>query len=320
LLNDHALKYLPPLLGLVVLAAVVFGLHGALRHIGPADVLYALACTPKREIAHALILLAASLCIMAAYDIPGILFARRLVSFPRLRSRQVALASFCAYALSHVLGAPALSAAAIRFRLYAQWRVPAAGIGRIVALSGSMFSIGLATLLGTLLLFAPRALPLFGHAIDPALLRGGGIALAAMVAAYIVAAGHRSALTLRGRSLALPGSRLALAQVVFSCLDTATACAILYVILPTTPGLTYAHVLGIYLAAFAFGIFSGLPAGVGVFDSVLLLGLSAYLPPATALGAILLFRVMYFLAPACGAALCYAGHELWVNTRNRQQT
>ena len=100
-------------------------------------------------------------------------------------------------------------------------------------------------------------------------------------------------------------------------MDTATSCAILYAILPHTPGLNFPHVLGIYLAAFAGGIFSGLPGGVGVFDSVLLLGLSEYLLPAEALGAILLFRVMYFLVPACGAALCYAGHEVWANTRKR---
>jgi uncharacterized membrane protein YbhN (UPF0104 family) len=87
------------------------------------------------------------------------------------------------------------------------------------------------------------------------------------------------------------------------------------VVLPDAPGLSYARVLGIYLAAFAGGLFSGLPGGVGVFDSLLLLGLADFLDPATALGAILLFRVMYFLAPACLAALCYAGHEVRIRLR-----
>ena len=78
--------------------------------------------------------------------------------------------------------------------------------------------------------------------------------------------------------------------------------------------------LALYLAAFASGAYSGLPGGVGVFDSLLLLGLSAYLPAADALGAILLFRVMYFLIPACLAGICYAGHELWVHTRAPGET
>ncbi len=310
-------KYLPPVLGGLVLVGIVAALHGALRHIGPGDVIAALQATSRRQIVHASALLVASLCIMTAYDVPGILFARRLVAFPRLKLRQVALASFCAYALSHVLGAPALSAAAIRLRLYAQWLVPPAGIGRIVALSGSVFSIGLASLLGVVLLSHPRSLPLFGHAVSPTALRLAGAVLVAAVLFYVAAAGRVAVLRIFRREVTLPGWRLALAQAVLGFVDTATSCAILYAVLPTTPGLNFPHVLGIYLAAFAGGIFSGLPGGVGVFDSVLLLGLSEYLLPAEALGAILLFRVMYFLVPACGAALCYAGHEVWASTRKR---
>lgn len=313
--KHRLIKYLPPVLGLVVLIGIVVGLHGALRRIGPEDVLAALGATPRREVLHALVLLAASMGLMMAYDVPGILFARRLGAFPRLKLRQVALASFSAYALSHVLGAAALTAAAIRVRLYAQWQVPRAGIARIIALSGSMFSLGLAALLGFLLLLHPHALPLFGHAVTPDLLRAMGAALLAVVAAYVAAARRREGLNVFGHEIALPGHGLALTQVALSCADTVTACAILYVILPDAAGLSYPHVLGIYLAAFAGGVFSGLPGGVGVFDSVLLLGLSGYMDAAPALGAILLFRVLYFLCPACVAALCYAGHEVWINTR-----
>ncbi|WP_284256470.1 lysylphosphatidylglycerol synthase transmembrane domain-containing protein [Acidocella aquatica] len=317
-MKQRALKYVPPVLGLIVLAGVVIGLRGALRRIGLGDVLAAVGATPRVEFIHALMLLAVSLCLMAGYDLPGILFARRRESVPRIGALHIAFTSFCAYALSHVLGAPALSAAAIRLRLYAQWRVPAAGIARIVAISGSMFTFGLLTLLGLLLLLDPVAMPLFGHAVPAWALRAVGAALVFAMALYVAAVGGRTSVVIFRQRLALPGPRLALLQVFYGCADISTACAILYVVLPDTPGLSYAHVLGVYLAAFAAGIFSGLPAGVGVFDSVLLLGLSVYLSPATALGAILLFRVLYFLAPACAAALCYAGNELWTNTRKRK--
>ncbi|WP_297492444.1 YbhN family protein [Acidocella sp.] len=276
--------------------------------------LAALQAISRHDISHALLLLGLSACIMCAYDLPGITFARRIAKFPRLGLHRIGLASFCAYALSHVLGAPALSAAAIRLRLYAQWGVPPAGIARIIALSGSTFAIGLAAMLGLLLLFAPHAVPVFGHAA-PVTLRFAGALLAGIVAAYVLAARGRESVTLWGRTIALPGARLALAQIILASADMATSAAILYALLPVTPGLSYPHVLSLYLAAFASGALSGLPAGVGVFDSVVLLGLSAYLPPASALGAILLFRVMYFLAPACLAGICYAGHELWMQTR-----
>jgi uncharacterized membrane protein YbhN (UPF0104 family) len=313
------LKYLPPVLGVLVLGGVVIGLHGALKHMGPGDVLAALRATPWREIFHALVLLAISLCIMSVYDVPGILFARRSEGFPKLGVFRIAFASSCAYALSHVLGAPALSAAAIRLRLYAQWAVPPAGIARIITISGSMFTLGVVTLLGFLLLLHPVDVPLFGHAVPSGVLRLAGAGLSGAVVFYVAVAQRRDALRVFGRSIALPGHALALLQVLGACADIATACAILYVVLPDTPGLNFTHMLGVYLAAFAVGLFSGLPGGVGVFDSVLLLGLAGYMPPATALGAILLFRVVYFLIPACMAALSYAGHELWINTRAEKQ-
>ncbi len=297
-----------------MLAGVVIGLHGALKKIGLHDVLNAFEATPRRQVAHAGLLLVLSVCIMGIYDLPGITFARRAENFPRLGLHRIGLASFCAYALSHVLGAPAISSAAIRVRLYAQWGVPSTGIGRIIALSGSMFVLGISALLGFLLLTQPHAVPVFGHAA-PGTLRLSGALLACIPISYVLAARGRASVTLFGRDIPLPGARLALAQILLSCTDVAVSSAILYTILPDAPGLSYPHVLSIYLAGFASGLFSGLPGGVGVFDSVLLLGLSAYLPPATALGAILLFRVMYFLSPACLAGICYAGHELWVHAK-----
>ena len=83
-----------------------------------------------------------------------------------------------------------------------------------------------------------------------------------------------------GRDIALPGARVAVSQILLAGADMSVSSAILYTVLPDAPGLSYLHVLSIYLAGFASGLFSGLPGGVGVFDSVLLLGLSAYLPPA----------------------------------------
>jgi len=232
--------------------------------------------------------------------------------------RRIGLASFSAYSLSHVVGAPAISAAAIRFRLYAQWGVPAAGIGRIVALSGTTFALGTAALLGGVLLLRPLDVPLLGHDVTPLALRGVGAGLWLLVLAYVLAARSEKPLRVLGKNIPRPGWGLAIAQVLLSCADTGTACAILYVVLPTVPGLTYAHVLAIYLAGFAGGLFSGLPGGVGVFDTVLLLGLAGYMDPARAIGAILLFRVVYYLAPAALGGLCFAGHEIWINVRRKR--
>jgi uncharacterized membrane protein YbhN (UPF0104 family) len=314
----RVLHYLPPVLGLLVLTGIIFGLHRALKKVGLHDVLDALAATPGVEIFHALALLGVSFCIMLIYDIPGILFAKKLIDFPRLGMRRIGLASFCAYSLSHVVGAPAISAAAVRFRLYAQWGVPPAGIARIVALSGTTFALGTCALLGEALLFHPMEMPLVGDHVAPLALRATGAGLWLLVLAYVLAARTQKPLKLLGGNIPRPGWGLAIAQVLLSCADTGTACAILYVVLPTVPGLTYPHVLAIYLAGFAGGLFSGLPGGVGVFDTVLLLGLAGYMDPARAIGAILLFRVLYYLLPAALGGVCFGAHEIWITASRKK--
>ena len=301
-------------LGLLLLCGAALGLRHGLRHVGPRDVLDALSATPPSSILHALGLLALSLCVMMIYDLPGILFARRLPDAPRLAARRIALASFCAYALSHVLGAPALSGAAIRLRLYAEWRVPPAGIARIVALSGTMFALGGVCLAALLLLLRPGDVPLLNSGSSD-VLRLLGAGLLGTIGFYVLVAQRRPTLALFGRQIPLPGRRLAAAQVLISCADIGIAGGILFAVLPAAPGLSLAAILAIYLIALAGGLFSGVPAGLGVFDTVLLLGLSPYVPAASAISAILLFRVLYYLIPASAAGLCFAGHELLVTAK-----
>jgi uncharacterized membrane protein YbhN (UPF0104 family) len=314
-LLKRSLKYLPPILGLILLTAIIFGLHRALDHVSMASVMKALSATPRYEIYRALGLLVISCCFMAVYDLPGILFAKRSIEFPWIGFRHVWFASFCAYSLSHVLGAPTFSGTAIRVRFYAQWGVPAAAIARVVALTGATFPMGTAALIGGILLFHPLEMPLFGHSFSVLALRGVGVFLWAVIALYIVLANGKKPMKLFGHEIFRPGLALAVGQVLLSCADTSAACAILFIILPGGTGLSYSHLLAIYLAGFAGGMFSGLPGGIGVLDTVLLLGLSVYMPPASAIGAILLYRVLYYLVPAALGALLFAAHEIWVTTK-----
>jgi uncharacterized membrane protein YbhN (UPF0104 family) len=313
------LKYLPPVLGVLLLTGIIFGLHRALERVSLNAVLAALGATPQAQIFHAFGLLALACAFMAFYDLPGILFAKKSIHFPWIGFRHVWFASFCAYSLSHVLGAPTISGTAIRVRLYAEWNVPAAGIARIITMIGATFPLGTAALIGGILLFDPLEMPLFGQSFSVLALRSVGAVLWGVIAAYVVAAHGKTPLTVFRREIQRPGVALAIGQILLSCADTSTACAVLYVVLPSVPGLGFSHVLAIYLAGFAGGMFSGLPGGVGVLDTVLLLGLSAYMPAADAIGAILLYRVLYYLIPAAIGALSFASHEIFLSAKGAKR-
>lgn len=307
-------KFLPPVLGLILLAAIIFELHKVLAKVGLSAILKAFVATPLWAVGGAVGFLACSMVVMACYDLPGVLFARRAHECPHLPFSKIGLASFCAYALSHVLGATAITAAAIRVRFYAHWDVPSSGLARIIAISGTNFSLGVICVLGALLLADPLSVPLPLPLLTLWLRVVGGVLLLVPVF-YIAAAGRFNVVKIFRRSITLPGWRVALWQIAVSCLDICIACAVFYMVLPQMPGLDYPYVLSLYVGAFVAGALSGLPGGVGVFDSVLLLGLSDYISADSALGAILLFRILFFLVPAVLAGLTYAGHELLIYTR-----
>jgi phosphatidylglycerol lysyltransferase len=108
---------------------------------------------------------------------------------------------------------------------------------------------------------------------------------------------------------------MALVQVALATLDVAVTTNIFYALLPPTAALTWRRFLAIYLGSYAAGLVANVPGGLGVFDAAILLGLSDYLPSETALSAILIFRLYYYVIPLFLAGAMFAGNEFLVRGR-----
>ena len=103
---------------------------------------------------------------------------------------------------------------------------------------------------------------------------------------------------------------MAILQVLLATADVATTSSIVYALLPPAPELTYLRLLGVYLASYCAGVAANVPGGLGVFDTAMLIGLSPYLPPPPIVGAILVFRLCYYIIPLFLAGGLFAGNEL----------
>jgi len=299
------LRRLPPLIGLVLLIGAVFVVQREFRSLRLEDILAAVEAIPRRAL-----LLAAGLTLLAYgvltfYDRLAAIYAKARVSY-----WQSAFASFCAYALSHNLGFAAVSGAAVRLRLYAHWGLTPVQIGKVIAFCSLTFGLGGMVLGGAILIVEPRAVPLLGSAWPrpvPYLLGAG---LWAVVIAYVWIARSIGRLRLFGQEIQLPGSRMAVLQVLLATADVAVTAEILYVLLPDAAGLTYLRCLAIYVAAYSAGLATSLPGGIGVFDSVVLLGLSPYLDAPRIVGAVIVFRLYYYVIPLFLAGFLFTGNEL----------
>ncbi len=304
------LRHAPPVLGLVLLIAAVSVAHREFKHLRFEDIARAIGHIPRERLMLGLGLSVCAYLVLTLYDLLGSIYAGY-----RLAYRKIAFASFCAYALSHNLGVSALSGGAVRFRLYAGWGASPLQIGKLIGFCSLTFSFGALVLGGGALIFSPHAVPFVGASLPGWLLQGIGVTLWLVTVGYVVLAARGQQTVLFGHTLRLPGLPMALGQILLASTDMSTTASILYVLLPQAPHLTFLRFLAVYVLSYSAGVMASLPGGIGVFDTVMLLGLSAWLPAPRVLGAILIFRLFYYVIPLFLAGTLFALHEIVLRGR-----
>lgn len=296
---------LPALLGIALLLGAVYVVLHQYHNLRLHDVRLALDGIPRRALVVAFLCTIAAYFVLTLYDWLGTVYAGHWLAY-----RRVAFASFCAYTLSHNLGFPAVSGAAVRYRLYAAWGLKPLEIAKVVAFCSLTFGLGGMVLGGTILFLEPGAVPFFGDWLPHWAMYLAGAALWAVMGAYLVLAGRIGQVRLFGHLVELPGLKMALLQVLLAAVDVAVTAAIFYVLLPPVPGLPYHRFLAIYLASYAAGLAANLPGGIGVFDSAMLLGLGGLVAAPEVVGAIVVFRLFYYIIPLFIAGALFTGNEL----------
>jgi uncharacterized membrane protein YbhN (UPF0104 family) len=299
------LRHLPPVLGVALLIGAIYVVQREFRHLRMKDIGAALAAIPLSALVFSFVWTVLSYFILTFYDRLGTIYAGHKVSYGK-----VAFASFCAYALSHNLGFAAVSGAAVRYRLYAHWGLTPLQIGKTVAFCSLTFGLGGMVLGGAILFVEPRAIPFFGQHVPALAMYGIGAAMWAIVLAYVTLSRVFGTIRLFGHAVELPGWRMAIVQVVLATVDVATTATIFYALLPHAPGLTWLIFLGIYVASYSAGLAANLPGGIGVFDTAMLFGLEPYFSPPHIIGAILVFRLYYYVIPLFLAGSLFAGNEI----------
>ncbi|WP_374468576.1 YbhN family protein [Phenylobacterium sp.] len=299
LLRRWALRLIP----LVLLGAAVYVLWRDYHHLSPGEIAAEIRRWGSADIAAALVLSALSFLLMGVVEKVGLTWmGARLPWGPTLST------AFIANAIAHALGANLLVSGAVRARLYDRYGVSLTQVAGATLFQGFSFAVGISTLAGAgLLLASPQALA--ASAIATPVARTAGMVLLSGVAAYLLAcAFHRRPLHAFGRTLVLPSPGKALIQLSVGAADNATACAIIWILLPPDT-VDYLAFVGAYAIACVAGLISTVPAGAGVFEG----SLSALLPkapPAALAAAFLGYRLAYFLLPLLVAVLALAGLTL----------
>lgn len=278
-------------LTLAIFIGAMLVLRDMLAHLRWSDVMDELRRTSSRKI------LLASLCAVASFV--ALIFhdglALKIIG-RKLAGWRIAKTSVIAYGIGHSVGLSSLAAGSVRLRMYSAYGLGAVEIGAVIVLCSMTFALGVFFLTGlSLILKAKVAYSVLHIPHDAA--QWLGLLILLGIGGYLgFTTGRRTPVTINDTSLSLPPLHLALAQLLVSCGELIFAGATLYFLLPPQLHLSFPSFIGLYVMALAAGVFSNVPGGLGVFEGILLI-MFPNVPKDKLLGAVLLYRFIYYVMP-----------------------
>ena len=299
------LKRLLPLLMLAVLVLSLWSVYHRLHGYHWNDLLDGLKRIPVGQVGLASLLTLSSYLVMTGYDFLALRYIRRPLAFGK-----TALASFLGYAFSNNVGFSMLAGASIRYRIYSTWGLSTLEITKVVLFCSISLWLGFLMLSGIAFLSEPLALPQSLHLPFTSAHPLGTVLLLLPLGYLLLTLFFHKAIEIKRWRFSMPSLPLATGQLLIAAIDWFMAGAVLYALLPHPAAISWSHFLAIYLLAQLGGLVSQVPGGLGIFESIVL----ALAPPTLAapqlLGALIVYRGIYYLLPLMVAIAVLGIEEL----------
>jgi hypothetical protein len=294
-------RRLHPWLGAAAFALAAFLIWRALRDYSLSEIRDSLSLISLRHLALGAAFTAASFLCLTAGDTLAVRYTKSDLPY-----RKIALASFTALSIGHMLGFAGFSSGAVRYRFYTGWGLSPGDVARIILFCGLTVLVGLCTAGGISALIRPDLVAeLFG--VRPGAMIALGLVLLLVVAIYLgLAAVVQWPIRIRHFELPVPPLKLALGQVAVGTTDFLLVSAVLHQMLSASVEIGFFPVAMSYVAANTAAILSHVPGGLGVIEAVVL----SLVPGANVVGALIAFRVVYYLIPFVIGSVLFAACEI----------
>ena len=119
-------------------------------------------------------------------------------------------------------------------------------------------------------------------------------------------------------TVTLPGGPLTLLQIAIGIVDLGFCALAMYVLVPDEPNVGFVVVAVIFVSATLLGFASHSPGGLGVFDAAMLVGLWQ-MDREELLAGMLLFRLLYYIAPFVISVILLTLREIILGARLKRQ-
>ena len=298
-------------LGIIAFAVVV--LWNMLRGLEMSAVVEALHAKSPGHVIAAFFLVAAAYLTLTFYDF----FALKTIGRNHVPYRVAAMAGFCSYSVGHNVGFTVFTGGSVRYRIYSAWGLSAIDVAKICFVAGLTFWLGNIAVLGLGIIIHPEAATAVDQ-LPPFVNRLIGCAALAGLVGYVawVSLAPRKI----GRSnwyVTLPAGKLTLLQIGIGILDLSLCAAAMYMLMPASPYIDPISLAVIFVTATLLGFASHAPGGLGVFDAALLVALPQF-DKAEMIGALLLFRLFYYIVPFGFSLLLLGTREIGLSLKRRR--
>src|ERR1700750_1794906 len=300
-------------ISVAVIGIACYVLYHMLRGIDSVEVIEAIKSTETYQIALAALFVAAGYFTLTFYD----LFAGRAIGHAHVPYRINALAAFTSYSIGHNVGASVFTGGAVRYRIYSAWGLNAIDVAKICFLAGLTFWLGNAAVLGLGISYHPEAAAAIDQ-LPPWLNRLAAFAIILALVAYVVWVWTQPRGGARGPgTVMLPPVPLTLLQIAIGIVDLGFCALAMYVLVPDEPNLGFVTVAVIFVSATLLGFASHSPGGLGVFDAAMLVGLWQ-MDREDLLAGMLLFRLLYYIAPFVISVILLTLREIIIGARSKR--
>lgn len=229
------------------------------------------------------------------------------------------LAGMLGFAISNNAGHAVVSGGAIRYRLYTRWRIRGGDILKMLTISGFTYFLGASAIVVIGYFLIPREL--FNDSVGVGMgLNALFIFCAVMLLTYfaMTVLFYKKSVKIGQIKFQIPSFSMAVAQTVLGITDSVLAGLVLYACMIPFVDIPFGTFIGLFVIAQTTGVFSQVPGGIGVFETVFLVAMPDNIDKASIFGAMLAYRIIYYVLPLIGAGGLFVIYERWLRARMKK--
>ena len=285
-----------------------------LRNYSLSDIAHAILDIPFVNLAMACVACMLGYLALSLYDFLALNYVGGHVSWWKWM-----LAGMLGFAISNNAGHAVVSGGAIRYRLYTRWRIRGGDILKMLTISGFTYFLGASAIVVISYFLVPHEL--FQNSI------GASVGINALFIFCLITLlvyfatsifFHKKSIKIGQIKFQIPSAKMAFTQTILGITDSVLAGLVLYFCLIPFVKIPFVVFIGLFAIAQSTGVFSQVPGGIGVFETVFLVALPDSVDKASIFGALLAYRIIYYVLPLIGMGSLFFIYERWLRSRMKR--